>query len=119
MTSFEEQRLRYLEAARVEHPDGTLDGFQVCTNSREAIGSLEGVLVEPAQRRVRYFVVGPRGWARRRYLVPAEWPARLDHGDARIYVDADPRDVRPYDPRAVTAFSDVDVVDAMFAPRVA
>lgn len=119
MTSVEEQRLRYLEAAKVEYPDGTLDGFEICTEASESLGSLEGVLVEPSRRRVRYFVIGPRGWKRRRYLVPAECPARIDTDDSRIYVEAGRADVRPYEPSRVLRFSDVDVVDALFAPRVA
>ena len=119
MTILERQRLRYLEAARVEHPGGTLDGFEICTDAREMLGCLEGVLLDPARRRVRYFVVGPRGWARRRYIVPAECPARLDSEEPRIYVAVDQRDVRPYEPKSVEHFSELDVVDAMFAPRVA
>lgn len=119
MTSFEEQRLRYLDASQVEHPDGTLDGFEICTDSQGTLGCLQGVLVEPSRRRVRYFVVGPRGWRRRKYLVSAECPARLDCDDSRIYVEADRSDVRPYEPRDVANFAEADVVDAMFAPRVA
>src|SRR5690349_16839291 len=111
MTLHEEQQLRFLEAARVEHPDGTLDGFEVCTVTEERLGSIEGVLIEPAQRRVRYFVVGRRGWRRKRYLVPAECHARLDSDEARIYVEAGGREVRPYGSGDVPRFSDEDVLD--------
>ena len=115
----ENERLRYLDAASVEHSAGTLAGFEICTDSRERLGSLAGVVVEPSERRVRYFVVGPRGWKRHRYLVPAERLATLDPEDGKIYIDAQIRDLRVYDPDCIAPFSEDDAIEAMFASRVA
>ena len=114
-----DHQLRYLEAAKVEHPTGTLEGFEMCTDANVRLGSIDGVLVAPSHRQVRYFVVGPCGWARRHYLVSASSTARLDTEDGKIYVGADRPFVRRYDPESVPRFSDEDLIDTMFPSRVA
>jgi hypothetical protein len=113
----EDPQLRYLEAAKVEHPTGTLQGYEVCTDAQESLGSIDGVLLAPLQRRVRYFVIDSPGWARK-YLVSASPSARIDAEDGRIYVGAQ-RYIRPYDPQSVPSFSDDDLIDAMFSSQVA
>ena len=68
--------LRYLDADQVKHPSGTLAGVQVCSSDDQALGAISGVLVEPASRRVRYFVVDRRvALLQRRYMLAADTPA--------------------------------------------
>jgi hypothetical protein len=114
----EDPQLRYLEAAKVEHPTGTLEGYEICTDAQERLGSIDGVLLMPLQRRVRYFVIESPGWTRRKYLVSASPSTRIDTEDGRIYVGAQ-RYVRPYDPESVPPFSDDDLIETMFSSQVA
>lgn len=84
------RHLRHLDATQVAHPSGTLAGVEPRTASDETLGSIEGVLVEPACRRLRYFVVTRAAiLARRRYLLPAEHLAILSRHDGRIHVEGE------------------------------
>jgi len=107
--------LRYVEATQVEHPLGTLAGLSMCTEEDEKLGSLEGVLVEPASRRVRYFVVErPKMLGRRRYLLAADTPASIEAGGGKLRVMAHAEDLERFDSRSVQNFSDEDLISAMF-----
>jgi len=111
--------LRYLDAAQVVHSNGTLAGAEICTDTDKTLGSIGGVLVEPARRRVRYFVVERSALlTTRRYLVPADGLATLDL-DGTIHVDANDDDVQRFDPASVARFSDADLIDAIFSPPAA
>ena len=57
-------RLCYLDAARVAGPAGELAGATVETSAAEPLGTLDGVLIDPDERRVRYLVVERTGWLR-------------------------------------------------------
>ena len=105
--------LRYLDAAHVEHPRGTLRGVEVCTEQDEQLGALDGVLIEPATRRVRYFVVGSTRFARDRYVLRADTPAVLDTHDRKLRVDAQRHDLEKLR-GSVAEFSDEDLLTAMF-----
>jgi uncharacterized protein YrrD len=110
--------LRYLDATHVEHPSGTLQGVLMCTADDEQLGSVQGVLVDPASRRLRYFVVErASALRRRRYLLAADTLATLDEKTLRV--DAHASDLERFDPRTVPAFSDDDTIAAMFAPPAA
>lgn len=110
--------LRYLEAGNVEHRAGTMEGIRMCTADDEQLGSFVGVLVEPASRRVRYFVVErPSVLRRRRYLLAADTLATLDEKTLRVQAHAD--DLERFDPRTVQSFSDEDLITTMFAPSAA
>ena len=113
--------LRYLEAQNVEIPAGRLAGFEVCSRDNEKLGDIDGVLIEPSARRVRYFVVKASGWLTRgRYLLPVEDLASVDrdHHLLRIEATADELAHQKFEARAVPRFSDEDVVTVMFAPTV-
>jgi hypothetical protein len=87
----------------------------MCTADDEQLGSFDGVLIDPASRRVRYFVVERTSpLRRRRYLVPADTLATLDERTLRVQAHAD--DLERFDARTVPAFSDEDLVTAIFAP---
>jgi hypothetical protein len=107
--------LRYLDAGNVEHGSGTMQGIQMCTEDDEQLGSFAGVLVEPASRRVRYFVVErPSVLRRRRYLLDADTLATLDETTLRVQAHAE--DLERFDLRTVQSFSDEDLITTMFAP---
>ncbi|HVH56474.1 MAG TPA: PRC-barrel domain-containing protein [Vicinamibacterales bacterium] len=115
-----EQNLRYMDAAHVVHPNGTLEGLEVQTREAQPLGRIGGVLLEPARRKVRFFVVECAALlSRRRYLVPADRGATLDAEKRTIHIDIDPRAVRRFDPRTVPLFSDQDLLDAVFATSAA
>ncbi len=108
--------LRYIKATQVEHPLGTLADLSMCTQEDEKLGSLKGVLVEPARRRIRYFVVERAEMLRRRrYLLAADTPASIEAGDRKLRVMAHEEDLELFDSRSVQNFSDEDLISAMFA----
>jgi hypothetical protein len=109
--------LRYMAATNVEHPSGTLAGLTMWTQDDKNLGAIGGVLLEPASRRVRYFVVQEPAalLSRRRYLLAADTPAVLDATDSKLRVEAHANDLERFDPRSVLPVSDEDLVTAMFA----
>lgn len=110
------EALRYLDAAHVVHPSGTLAGVRICTGNDEHLGAIGGVLLEPSQRRVRYFVIErPAMLKKRRYLVSADCAAILDAGNGTIQIDADDELIVRFDPKSVPPFSDEDLVDTIFS----
>jgi hypothetical protein len=116
----EREALRYLDAAQVAHPAGTLAGVEIRRQNDEFLGWIGGVLVEPGQRRVRYFVVN-RGafFTRRRYLVSADRLATLNARDGAIYIDGNEEMLERFDPASVPRFSDDDLIETIFASSAA
>jgi hypothetical protein len=113
------RQLCYLEASKVEGPGGDLAGLTVQTKGDETLGTLDGVLIDPARRRLLYFVVETRGLLRRkRYLLSADVPVRVEPERQRLRVDAADADVAlsdEFDLRTVRQFSSEDAIDAMFS----
>ena len=112
--------LRYLDAGHVEHPSGTLEGLSVCTEQNEPIGCLDGVLIEPSTRRVRYFVVDTIRTARKdheRCVFAADGPVVLDLGGRTLRVGG-AVDMEPL-LDSVLPFSDEDVMTALFRSSAA
>lgn len=108
--------LRYVEATQVEHPFGTLAGLSMCTEEDTQLGSVEGVLVEPSSRRIRYFVVErPKMLRRRRYVLAADTPASIQVNTRKLRVMAHEEDLERFDSRSVQNFSDEDLISAMCA----
>jgi hypothetical protein len=108
--------LRYLDADQVEHPSGTFAGHTLCSQDDEKLGAITGMLVEPATRRVRYFVVERSGLLKsRRYLLPADSSPVLRAGDRKLCVLAKADDLERFDARQVEAFSEEDAITAIFA----
>ena len=86
----------------------------MCTADDEQLGLLDGLLVDPASRRVRFFVVERKSaLRRRRYLLAADTLATLD--ERLLRVEAHAEDLERFDARTVQPFSDEDVITAMFA----
>ena len=114
------QDLRYVEATQIEHPEGTLAGLSLCTQDGEQLGSLNGILVEPASRRIRYFVVERDNMLRRRrYLLAGDTPASIEAVDRKLRVMAREADLERFDSRSVQPFSDDDLITAMFGASAA
>ena len=112
--------LRYLDANAVECPMGTLDGLSLFSRDDEALGVINGVLINPETRQLKYFVVNrQRMFNRRRYLVSAEMPAVVLPEDRALRVDipSDSVERQRFDERAVCRFSDDDLLTALFAPQ--
>lgn len=110
--------LRYIGAEDVETPSGRLDGTVLVSPHEETVGRLEGIVIDPIRRNVRYFVVASRAWLQsHRHLVPVT-PARLDVERKALHVDIEPDDLPRY--RQVRAgmfpkYSDDDLMAALFA----
>ena len=115
-----ETTLRYLDAEHVNHPSGTLAGVTVWSQDDQKLGEIAGVLVEPATRRVEFFVVERRNaLLSKKYLLPADTLPVLSAGDRRVVVTARPDDLQRFDRKLIERFSDDDAITAMFAKPAA
>ncbi len=116
-----DDELCYLDAHKVESPAGMLAELELCSRDDENLGTVEGVILEPARRRVRYFVVKGSGWfGKHYYLLPVESLARLEpDGVLRIESPAADLPRKTVDLREIRPFSAEDVVTAMFAETAA
>ena len=114
------ETLRYLDANQVEHPSGTFAGHMLCSQDYEQLGAITGILVDPATRRLRYFVIERSGvLKRRRYLLPVDSSPVLRADDRKLCVLADVDDLERFDARLVEPFSDEDALTAIFASPAA
>jgi hypothetical protein len=112
--------LRYIQAKQVEGDTFRLDGFDVVDRDHRPLGQLNGLIIDPASRNVRYLVVDQGKWlTRRRKLVPFG-PAHVDRGGAAVQMDAlsadDDEAWRSFDADAFPPFSDDDLITAVFSP---
>jgi hypothetical protein len=111
-------RLRYIDPS---HLDGALlRPLAVRARADTPIGTFDGVVVDPAERRVHYLVVD-RGWRLKpnRRLVPMP-VASVDgeHNVLRLEVDdVDADEWQEFDAATFPTFSDDDLITAMFAVR--
>jgi hypothetical protein len=110
--------LRYLDAHSVRCPAGNLSDFNVCTEDAQPLGSVNGVLISPSLRQLRYFVIEKPGlFVHRRFLVPADTGAVLQQDRKTLQIEAsrEELELQSFKPGSVPAFSDDDLVQAMFA----
>lgn len=112
--------LRFIEANRVDTPAGRLNDYTVVSPTDAQLGKLDGVIVDPTHRQVRYYVVKAPGWLlSQHYLVPAS-PVRLEAERRTVQFDIEPSDLSTLpktDPDSFSKFSAEDAVEAMFAKR--
>jgi PRC-barrel domain len=109
--------LRFLDNSRLDSP--LVELHDVRTQAGTKIGTFDGVIVDPAERRVRYLVVDRGRFFQQRCLIPMP-SARVDaeHHSLSIDVDdADAREWQQFDPVTFPRFSDEDLITAMFASR--
>jgi hypothetical protein len=111
-------RLCYLEAGQVTGPCGGLKGITLSTETDEALGTLDGVLIDPSERRIRYFVVHRRGWLRsRRFLLSADRPAQITNDRRMLRLPVEPEELtscEEFDARSIPRFSDDHLLAALF-----
>jgi len=115
-----DDKLCYLDASKLDSPVGTLTQLDLKGTDDRILGVLDGIVIDPTERRLRYFVVKSSGWlTRRRYLVPADGAARVELGELRLEVDADGlSDCEEFTTGSVREFSDDDLIAGMFHQRV-
>jgi hypothetical protein len=113
--------LSYLDAANVESPAGKLSELELVNADGERVGSIAGVVIEAAARRVRYLDVQADGWLRRRhYLVAADHLAQVDSAQKVLrLLDSEIAEVRDVDPAALHLFADDELLATVFSSRVA
>jgi hypothetical protein len=114
--------LSYLDASKVTSPAGILSELDVLSAEGRRLGSIEGVVIEAAARRVRYLSVRSAGWfSHRRYLVQADQLGQIEgeRKALRLRVDLEHEAVHDLDAAALRAFSDDDLLAAIFSPRAA
>jgi len=67
-----QNRLRYLNASLVETPVGNLSETVVVAGRDRMLGKLDGIVIDPIEHQIRFFVIKARHWLRtHRYLLPA------------------------------------------------
>jgi PRC-barrel domain len=114
--------LRYIAAEHVDTPTGRLDGTVLISPSDEPVGTLDGMIIDPIERHVRYYVVRSRNWLKTRlHLVPAT-PARLDSEHKTLHVDINADDLpqlREIRPDTFERYSDDDLIAALFPAHAA
>jgi hypothetical protein len=90
------------------------ENFAVKNDSAEPIGELEGFIIDPPARKIRYVVVHPRGFFARPCLVPV-LGARLDTESEALLVDGSLSRCEPFDRSSYPDLTDDDVLTALFA----
>jgi hypothetical protein len=114
--------LRYIAAEHVDTPTGRLDGTVLVSSENETVGTLDGMIIDPVERHVRYFVVRSRNWLKSRlHLVPAA-PARLDSEHKTLHVDIEADELPQLPeirPDTFEQYSDDDLIAALFAGHAA
>ena len=113
----ENASLRYLDAFRVDSPLGYLGSLDVRGAHDQQLGRLTGVLIDPSQRRLCFFVVSNPS-AGRKHLLPTDGPACMDPERHLLRLDMDDEDLARYPEftRSSTPdMSDDDLLAAMFA----
>jgi hypothetical protein len=115
-----EARLRYIDGSKVQTPGGQLDQLDVLNQEDSNVGRVEGIVVDPAERQVRYFVFKSRRALRaRHYLLPLA-PATIDAENKALHVDAQTDDLDELidgPAKRFPPFTDDDLLTALFANR--
>lgn len=100
---------------------GKLADLEVRTCDEEKLGNVDGVIIEPSARRVRYLVVKSGRFRKGRYLLPVEHLPQLDQSSRALRLDEPAAQVEreAFDAESVRPFTDEDVITVMFAPTAA
>jgi PRC-barrel domain len=107
--------LRYIPAGQVRWGGTPLPRLNV-RNDGEPLGKLEGFIISPSARRVRYAVVQPYGFFEKPRLVPLAG-ARLDkaNGGSLLVDDEEISRCETFDAERYPRMSDDDLLTAVFA----
>ena len=114
------ESLCFIDAAHVTTPGGDLTGFRVRDALNHNLGRLEGFVLDPRARQLRFLVVLCGGWLRKhRYLLPLR-AARIEraHHAMRVELEDDraARSVR-FDAMRFPDYSDEHLLAALFGSR--
>jgi PRC-barrel domain len=113
-----DSHLRFVDAGHLTTPFGSLDGAELIGRAHNSVGRLDGVLIDPLERRVRFFVMESRGWFTRRHYLVRPDTTRVEPEGKALLVDVDSDDLHrlpEVEPESLQAFSDEDLVSAIFA----
>lgn len=109
--------LRFVDAEKLDSPAGKLDGAVLVSPSDETLGKLDGMVIDPVERQVRYFVIeSKKRFSTRHYLVPATL-ARLEPERHALRVDLEEDELQDHPTvqlNALPPFSDDDLIAAIF-----
>jgi hypothetical protein len=112
-------QLGYVSAREIEGPRGSLAGTVLRGRGGDAIGILDGILIEPSARRIAFLVVQTfHGGAACQYLLPvhAVLP-RMEAARHALYVDIDEDEMVEYHRLAHHGFPDLSHADLISALR--
>jgi hypothetical protein len=115
-----DSRLRHLQAAKIETSMGSLDHIPVLSPTTGSLGQLEGIIIDPTERHVRFYVVESKRWFKtHRYLLP-DSPMRIDPDCKALHVDVEADDLTnlpELEDNVFPSFSDEDLITTIFAER--
>ena len=110
--------LRYIDASHVESGVTDLTGFEVLTSHGKKLGDLDGLIVDPPERSIRYAVVDRGGRHRRERLLVPLTVAQLDMDRKALQVDLEGEiDCAEFEAGTFPEFSTVDTQSAIFTAR--
>ena len=116
-------RLCYLDASKVMGPAGILASLDVRTRHDRTLGNIDGVLIDPAERKLRYFVIESAQSAdHRRYLLPIEAAATMapEGTSLRLVMEADDFSaLDEFDCDTVREFTEEDAIAPTFSRYLA
>ena len=117
MHSTAAETLRYLDGDQANIAGERCDAMTIRAATGRALGRLQGFIIDPLERQLRYFVVRTSGLFGASRLIPVT-AARVNVQDRAIELLADEDDVTPipHNPQ-FPAFSDEDFLNAIFARR--
>lgn len=109
--------LRYIDASHVESGVTDLAGFEVLTANGRKLGNLDGLIVDPPERSIRYAVVRRSRRRPERLLVPLT-VAQLDleRKSLQVHVESD-GDWTEVEAGAFPEFSTTDSQSAILTAR--
>jgi hypothetical protein len=107
-------RLCYLEASRVLGPTGLLAALDVRTRRDQRVGTIDGVVIDPAERKLRFFVVEPSGSVNhRRILLPVEAAGAVAHEGGTLRIELESGDMATLDEFDMADFREFTAEDAI------
>jgi hypothetical protein len=108
--------LRYIPAKSVRLGRTPIPRLAVRNDSQQELGKLDGFVVEPGSRKLRYAVVQPKGLFEKPRLVTLDG-ARLDStNDGSLLIEEEAiKSCEPFDAGRYPRFSDEDLLTAVFA----
>jgi hypothetical protein len=116
-------RLCYLDASKVMGPTGRLGTLDVRSCHGRPLGSIDGILIDPAERKLRYFVIeSPKSAEHRRYLLPIDAAATMtpEGTSLRLVMETDDfTALDEFDCNAVREFTEEDAIAPTFARYLA